>query len=376
MPVTGLAQWLDGNGWGVVAPGFLIWLSPDVDQKSVLTVHARAIVGTFDEVVLACQEAIGPAGSFAVAFESNDRWTLGLIGRAECRSQEPHRVTVHGPTVPGTQHPVDLGVVPWLRVGSPDVAEQGTGLPLAAGVVRCGAVQRGTLPIHQSVRHATRSQPGLLTGAAASVPPATPAWRASVPVPAPPAGADNPFAQLWGHTMRRPVEEAAVREVRNTDAAEVVSEVTGPLAVPRPTEPISATTAGKDHDRVSGATLVGGILDEEVEVAYGTAVASTGESVPISGRVVIGRAPALHHGEQGQVLKVRSPDREISRNHVALKVRRGTVVALDLGSNNGTRLRRGADAEVELSTTLWTAVRSGDLLDLGEGIVVSLVDLP
>jgi hypothetical protein len=61
---------------------------------------------------------------------------------------------------------------------------------------------------------------------------------------------------------------------------------------------------------------------------------------------------------------------------VALKVRRGTVVALDLGSNNGTRLRRGAGAEVELSTTVWTAVRSGDLLDLGEGIVVSLVDLP
>lgn len=122
-------------------------------------------------------------------------------------------------------------------------------------------------------------------------------------------------------------------------------------------------------------TLVAPPGDDIDDLSCGRAVAGP-VGVDILGTVVIGRAPAAIPGEDCQLLRVPSPERGISRSHVLLRVVADEVVALDLGSLGGTRLRRGGLPPMPLRADRPIPVHDGDELDLGEGIIVSLIGLP
>ncbi len=272
------------------------------------------------------------------------------------------------------------------------------GMPLTDGVAQCGGLAWGDASV-----------PG---GNSGSVSPVQ-AVRVAAPVAEPPqprptpnpreVSASNPFADLWGHTMRRPVEAAAVRHVRDHDrpddeepadstpGAAVVERVsvvgsapTAPLhPVPEPQQAPQvesvppARAPAQRPQRIGDATLVTAIVDEPSDLDdYGRAVSQDGEQVEIRGTVVIGRSPSGIPGEDCQLLRVPSPDRSVSRNHAVLRVVDGLVVGGDLGSNNGTMLIRLGQSAVPLPKDPPRRLRHGDVLDLGLGCTVRLVGLP
>lgn len=98
----------------------------------------------------------------------------------------------------------------------------------------------------------------------------------------------------------------------------------------------------------------------------------TGTSVPVRGDIVVGRAPRPQPGgEPGAfLLEVPSPAHLVSRSHLLITTAGWNVLARDLGSNNGTVLLRPGFPAVLLAAALPTPLYVGDLLDVGDGVML------
>ncbi len=95
---------------------------------------------------------------------------------------------------------------------------------------------------------------------------------------------------------------------------------------------------------------------------------STGDVVSLDRGVIMGRAPQAPPGLppelQPHVVRIASPQRDLSRNHVQVVVEGWQVILRDLDTTNGTTVTpRGG-------TT--TRLRGGDPMVLDPGTVVSL----
>ena len=97
---------------------------------------------------------------------------------------------------------------------------------------------------------------------------------------------------------------------------------------------------------------------------------STGDVVTLDRGVVMGRAPQAPPGLppelQPHVVRVASPERDISRNHVQVVVEGWQVLVRDLDTTNGTSVTLPGGAPQRL--------RSGEAQVLEPGAVVSLAD--
>lgn len=385
--------WYPGSGWGVVGPHAFAWLAPTWAAADVAACHALLAANANPDDVIGLLEPGGLAGrGFALVSIGSRRFlvTMGVPARAtgsgEVRELKGAR---------GRADACDLPVGWSAAVGG---CEPRPGMPLADGVAQCGGLAWGDISVPSE--RSGSAPPGHAVREAATVP-GQPQPR---PTPDPrEVSGSNPFADLWGHTMRRPVEAAAVRHVRDHDrpdddgpadhtpgaggiegAAVVRSAPTAPLhPVPEPqevtpVEPVPPVRAPAQRpQRIGDATLITAIVDEPSDLDdYGRAVSQDGEQVEIRGTVVIGRAPSAMPGEDCQLLRVPSPDRSVSRNHVVLRVVDGLVVGSDLGSNNGTMLIRLGQSPVPLTQDPPRRLRHGDVLDLGLGCTVRLVGLP
>ena len=86
---------------------------------------------------------------------------------------------------------------------------------------------------------------------------------------------------------------------------------------------------------------------------------------------IVGRRPrasrvSVH--DVPQLVTVPSPQQDISRSHLELRLEGWHVVALDLGTTNGTTLyREGADP-LRLRPREGVVLHEGDVLDLGDGV--------
>lgn len=351
--------WIAGQGWGVIAPGVLAWFGGDADLDGLGRLYAAAVAGRpATELVRLAEESVGGTHpTVGIAVERQGHWAVTLRGLVACDVGLRGTAERHAPGAGGTLHRADVASPTWLRLGPASASPGGPVLPVVSGVIACGGVLSGD-PSPAALSPPKPAGAGPETAPPASLTPAPPG-----PLPPPATRGDNPFAELWGHTIRRPVEAAAVREVRDTEATQRAEEA--PTTTPR-------DDAAKVPD---GATLVGSAIDDE-PACYGTATASTGGSADIRRYLVIGRAPAVPEGETGDLLRVANPGRDVSRSHVALRVRHQSVAALDLRSNNGTRLLRPGALPTSLSVDKWTLVRSGDVLELAAGVTITLEDLP
>ncbi|WP_221585038.1 FHA domain-containing protein [Microbacterium sp. G2-8] len=106
---------------------------------------------------------------------------------------------------------------------------------------------------------------------------------------------------------------------------------------------------------------------------------STGEVHDLDRPIVIGRSPRATRvaiDEAPLLLAVRSPEFDISRNHVEIIPEPDAVVVTDLRTTNGTQLRRAGADPVRLRPSERTVVVSGDVLDLGDGVTVAFEELP
>ena len=96
--------------------------------------------------------------------------------------------------------------------------------------------------------------------------------------------------------------------------------------------------------------------------------------VEVSRDVVIGRDPdarALTGRPVATVLRVPSPETEISRSHCAVMMTTpGSWALMDLGSANGTVLRHADGSFQDVPPMVTIALNDGDLIDVGEGTTI------
>ena len=105
---------------------------------------------------------------------------------------------------------------------------------------------------------------------------------------------------------------------------------------------------------------------------------STGQVVPLNRTVVLGRRPRstrITGTDLPHLIAVESPQQDISRSHVELRVEGDSIIATDLNTTNGTVLLRAGSDPVRLHPGEGTVVVPGDVLDLGDGITVAVEDL-
>ena len=70
-------------------------------------------------------------------------------------------------------------------------------------------------------------------------------------------------------------------------------------------------------------------------------------------------------------MTVASPNQDVSRSHLELRLEGRDVVVVDLNTTNGTELHRVGADPFRLQPGDPTLIVSGDTLDLGDGIVLS-----
>lgn len=182
-----------------------------------------------------------------------------------------------------------------------------------------------------------------------------PASAAAVAAAEPGTGDD----ELWGETIARPVGGAAsaptvegdhdgetisVAQARALRTEGIVDSVPSPLAAPRPPAP-------------------------------GRIRLSTGQTLLLDRTVVIGRRPRATRvtgTDLPHLVAVDSPQQDISRSHIELRVEGDSIVATDLRTTNGTTLVRPGGDPVRLHPGEPTVVVPGDVIDLGDGVTVTV----
>lgn len=104
--------------------------------------------------------------------------------------------------------------------------------------------------------------------------------------------------------------------------------------------------------------------------------ASTGATCELIGMVVVGRKPggARGRGVGMPQLLVIAGYPHVSSNHLEIRVDGWAVFARDLGSLNGTFLRRRGEQPSKLTEPI--PIYNGDILDLGHGASVAFEDMP
>jgi pSer/pThr/pTyr-binding forkhead associated (FHA) protein len=110
----------------------------------------------------------------------------------------------------------------------------------------------------------------------------------------------------------------------------------------------------------------------------GTVLVSTGERIPLDRPVIVGRrprAPRFSNDDMPRLVVVDGPQQDISRSHLKIDLVDWSVLVSDLGSTNGTTLRRAGQPDTRLQSGEPTLAQAGDVYDLGDGVTVTVVEI-
>ncbi|MER3387593.1 MAG: FHA domain-containing protein [Microcella pacifica] len=302
-----------------------------------------------------------------------------------------------------------VGVSSWVETQVAEVSHlvlEGTeapvdreteGLPLTRGVVRATSVRWGTVMADTSepAPASTPAPPAMPTSGKPVAPaepepaplpsPSAPAPSAPQTVPpteatlgaaaatimpppddelpssAPPAGdaaaPGSEYDHLFGATMMRNVEDAAVREDEPGEEDETpISDRTVVV------EDIAALRAQRRAERKKAqAAPVGPRFRLELP---------SGESALLDQAIILGRAPSASRVSGTTVprlITLTTPNQDISRSHVQVAVEGDTVVVTDLHSMNGTLITVPGRNPVRLREGEPTTVITDTVIDLGDG---------
>lgn len=186
-------------------------------------------------------------------------------------------------------------------------------------------------------------------------------------------GIEDGFDHLFESTIVRSVEEAAIRDLTDEEPS-AVRDAFG--------EPVELHRLG-DHDghTITAAEL--GALRQQIPTAEPQAAPpagarleiSTGTVVVLDRDVVIGRRPEVDRVQGGRVpavVTVPSPRQDVSRTHLRVGWSERTVLVTDLHSMNGTVLTGAGGISAALTGGVPHPLADGDVLDIGDGITVTL----
>jgi hypothetical protein len=341
----------DSSGWYVLCGrAVLLAVVPTTPMDRIGSLWAAVSAAdsaapVLDEIT---RGGISNAPDFAMIHVSGKAGTLFVRGSV--------RAFLAGEPVDGS------GATAWLeRSFAPGVAVElrfrdeswpiEQGLPIAEGVVRGAGLHTGE--VTTAARPPVVSETTRIAETIAEAPPGI----ATSPVPgavSSPAGYDH----LFGETVIRSVEEAAVRDESAEPAVEDRTRVATDLEARRALRRAARATANRP---TAGPRLW-------VDL-------STGGTELLDRVIIVGRAPSASRvtgGELPKLLTMSTPNQDISRTHAQLAVEGGTVVVTDLHSSNGTFVTLPGRAPQKLRGGEPTTVIVGTVIDLGDGATLTL----
>ncbi|MGJ4843305.1 FHA domain-containing protein [Leifsonia sp. Le1] len=413
-------QQTTAGDWAVVAAGARALIVEGQDATALRGLAAAVSSGFAETLEALAADGFARTPSFGLI--------EGATGRAMIAVRGPVTATVH--THEGERSIDADGVSTWLEQ---QVAEA-TSVTLAVTGMADGAASRPALPLADGIVWAAGVSWGGQTAAQAAVPVAAPeAKRAPItaPVlveaPAEPEQQPEPepvlvpqaepeveagetripdatlsevthtdaaeadatgYDHLFGATMMRSVEDAAVRPAEEAEPARI--------DLPRfitDSAPARPSAEAGDHD---GLTIMSGSLDglRAQDSAQHTAADGAQDAQPpaapsprffvdlADGRreyleppIVVGRAPVASTTARGPAprpVTVDSAERDISRSHTTIAVEGDTVVVTDLHSRNGTMIVLPGKPPQKLRSGEPTAVIAGTVVDLGSGVTLTV----
>ena len=180
------------------------------------------------------------------------------------------------------------------------------------------------------------------------------------------------LVSLVGSGPSSPASPASASSPSEPDAIRIVLSAVCPQGHPNPTNYTVCRVCGAELNRPAKSVAC---------PPLGRVVTSGGESIELNRPLLVGRNPVADDiTSVAEVplrpLTVASPNQLVSRNHILIDLDAWSVLAQDLGNCNGTVLNRPNEAPVRLSSATPVLLRSGDVLDLGDGQTLAFENLP
>ena len=180
------------------------------------------------------------------------------------------------------------------------------------------------------------------------------------------------LVSLVGAGPSSPASPVSASSPSEPDAIRIVLSAVCPQGHPNPTNYTVCRVCGAELNRPAKSVAC---------PPLGRVVTSGGESIELNRPLLVGRNPVADDiTSVAEVplrpLTVASPNQLVSRNHILIDLDAWSVLAQDLGNCNGTVLNRQNEAPVRLSSATPVLLRSGDVLDLGDGQTLAFENLP
>ena len=180
------------------------------------------------------------------------------------------------------------------------------------------------------------------------------------------------LVSLVGTGPSSPASPVSASSPSEPDAIRIVLSAVCPQGHPNPTNYTVCRVCGAELNRPAKSVAC---------PPLGRVVTSGGESIELNRPLLVGRNPVADDiTSVAEVplrpLTVASPNQLVSRNHILIDLDAWSVLAQDLGNCNGTVLNRQNEAPVRLSSANPVLLRSGDVLDLGDGQTLAFENLP
>jgi hypothetical protein len=158
----------------------------------------------------------------------------------------------------------------------------------------------------------------------------------------------------------------------------VSSNPSGPLILAR-----VCPRCGKPNStlRVACGGCGGPLSGDAVQVprpVLGRILLSTGERIVLDRPVIIGRkprSPRFSNQDVPRLVSVNGPHQDISRSHLKIELEDWSVMVSDMGSTNGTTLRRPGLPERRLQGPEPVVAQVGDVYDMGDGVTMTVEEL-
>lgn len=433
-----IARYTPGPLVAVVAPGGVALLAADtaVDVVESVWELLRGEAGLGDLIdLLAAGGSLSHVPPFAVAFDDDGTWRVAARGPfsvtaaeesvegagastwAERSIRSGDALTLSGaPGAPApdatTARALRDGVVGAATVTVTRAADRGAVRAASAAAARgreAAPVAPAEPPQPRSVSEvhdvpaSPASAPAGRPASAPAEPPAAPAVPPAVPVapPLPPVPAAaaaaapspsddgglidsisvpsaRPPAPASAPTERMPIvgdDEGLDAEVEET----IIRDTAPPLGAVEDDKTITLAEARALRATGGLPPVAPPLAAPAPRAAAGLLRVSSGQSVLLDRSVIIGRRPRSNRAggaDLPHLIAVDSPQQDISRNHLEVRVEGDTILATDLQTTNGTTLLRPGSEPVRLHPGEATIVVLGDVLDLGDGITVTVEAAP
>ncbi len=367
------------NGWVVLCrEGLLLGLDPATSEERIATLWPLVRDGASSAVLLdeMTRGGISAAPGFALFEQSPDSWRIlarGAVIVEISGTDEPaidgSRATAWverdvpgaptlcgrpvGATGDGPLRPIRVGVV------TADGWEVGPEAPDAvgrAGVVVPNEVVRPAVVEHPSVPERTLVSQTLSASELTEVVPS------ETPIEVAPSADEAGYDHLFGMTVVRKVEDAAVRDAEDESSL--------------PLEDRTKVATGLAERRaLRRAAKAAGEVEAGAAGPKHWLELSTGGREELDGTVIVGRAPSATRVSAGNIprlVTMNTPNQDISRTHAQIALEGGTVVVTDLHSSNGTFVVVPGRPPQKLRAGEPTPVVVDTVIDLGDGATLTI----